>query len=62
MTREELADWITRHSYSRKRLADEIGVTVSAVTFWINGKRKVPTYAENFCQRIDKYAGKRRKI
>jgi DNA-binding transcriptional regulator YiaG len=44
MDAREFEDWRIDHKLSRPELARLLGVDVSAVNRWENGKRKIPAY------------------
>lgn len=39
---------------TRRRLAEEIGVTEAAVHHWETGRREIPRYAVRFLERLEK--------
>ena len=42
MTAKELAVWLTLMNMRPKELAELLGCSVTAVNFWLNGRRNIP--------------------
>lgn len=42
MTPMQLREWMGKHGYNTEALADKLGLTKQAVSYWLEGKRVIP--------------------
>lgn len=53
MTKTELSILLNEHEKSHRWLAEQLGVTPSAVTKWVGGINKIGSLAEMAIRRVD---------
>lgn len=55
MTKSGLAKWMKKHDYNTQELADMLGVTTQAVTYWLTGMREIPEPIGRMLNFFDNY-------